>query len=78
MSLKPPFYTTIDEHFMDHAVELVKQGHNFVFVLDNIDWTVKAKHDMRSDNQNQSVDAVATSLVFDRVPQTDLTSVDNP
>ena len=58
----------IGEHFMDHAVELVKKGHKFVFVLDNIDWTVQA-HDMRADNQNRSVHAVATSLVFDRVPQ---------
>ncbi len=48
-----------------------------MFVLDNIDWTVKA-HAMRSDNQNQSMHAVATSLVFDRVPQTDLTSADKP
>lgn len=52
---------------MDHAVELVKKGHRFVFVLDNIDWTVKV-HDMRSENQNKDVHAVATSLVFDRVP----------
>ena len=58
----------IGEHFMDHAVELVKKGHKFVFVLDNIDWTVQV-HDMRADNQNRSVHAVATSLVFDRVPQ---------
>ena len=67
----------IGEHFMDHAVELVKQGHKFVFVLDNIDWTVKA-HAMRSDNQNQNMHAVATSLVFECVPQTDLTSADKP
>lgn len=53
---------------MDHAVELVKKGHKFVFVLDNIDWTVQV-HDMRADSQNRSVHAVATSLVFDRVPQ---------
>jgi hypothetical protein len=36
---------------MDHAVELVKRENKLVFVLDNIDWTVKV-HDMRADNQN--------------------------
>lgn len=56
----------IGSHFLDHAVELVKQGKRFVFVLDNIDWDVKV-HDVRSDNQNRSVHAVATSIVFDRV-----------
>ena len=63
-------YTILDEignHFMDHAVELVKKGQKFVFVMDNIDWTIKV-HEMRSDNQNKSVHAVATSLIFDRVP----------
>ena len=55
-------------HFMDHAVELVKRENKLVFVLDNIDWTVKV-HDMRADNQNRSVHAVASSLVFDCVPQ---------
>lgn len=49
----------------------MKKGHKFVFVLDNIDWTVKV-HDMRADNQNKSMHAVATSLVFDRVPSTQL------
>ena len=34
--------------------------------MDNMDWDVKV-HEMRSDNQNKSVHAVATSLVFDRV-----------
>ena len=46
----------IGEHFTDHAVELVKKGHKFVFVLGNIDWTVQV-HDMRADNQNRSVHA---------------------
>ena len=41
-----------------------KEGN--VFVLDNIDWDVRA-HDMRSNKQNRSVHAVATSIVFDRV-----------
>ena len=63
-------YSLLDEiggHFLDKAVELVRKGRKFVFVLDNIDWDVKV-NDMRSDNQNKSVHAVATSLVFDRVP----------
>ena len=47
-------------------MEQVKQGKQFVFVLNNIDWDVKA-HDVRSKKQNQSVHAVATSIVFDRV-----------
>ena len=37
-----------------------------MFVLDNIGWDVRV-HDMRYDNQNKSVHAVATSIVFDRV-----------
>ena len=41
------------EHFTDHAVELVKKGHKFLFVFDNIDWTVKV-HDMRAENRNKS------------------------
>lgn len=61
----------IGNHFLDRAVELLKQGKTFVFVLDNIDWEVKV-HDMRSDNQNTSVHAVATSIVFDRVTCTHL------
>ena len=56
----------IGSHSLDHAVEQVKQGKQFVFVLDNIDWEVKA-HDLRSNKQNQSVHAVAASIVFDRV-----------
>ena len=62
-------YTIQDEigqHFLDHAVELLKQGRKFVLVLDNIDWDVRV-HDMRSDHQNKSVHAVATSIVFNRV-----------
>ena len=51
---------------MDKVVEEVNAGKTFSFVVDNIDWDVKV-HKMRSDNQNQSVHAVATSLVFDRV-----------
>ena len=38
-----------------------------MFVLDNIDWEKKA-HDMRQNVQNRSVYAVATSIVFNRVP----------
>ena len=40
-------------------------------MLDNIDWEEKV-HDMRSDNQNKSVHAVATSVVFDGIPSTNL------
>ena len=61
----------IGNHFLDRAVELLKQGKTFAFVLDNIDWEVKT-HDMRSDKQNTSVHAVATSIVFDRVSSTHL------
>ena len=42
-----------------------------MLVLHNIDWEVKV-HDMPSDNQNKSVDAVATSIVFDCVATDDL------
>ena len=62
-------YTIQEEiglHFLDQAVELVKQGKKFVLVLDNIDWDVKV-HDIRSNKQNKSVHAVATSIVFDRL-----------
>ena len=65
-SLKSSLLDEIGEHFLDHAVELVKAGSKFVFVLDNIDWEEKA-HDMRMANQNKSVHAVATTMVFDRV-----------
>ena len=57
----------IGTHFLDEAVKLVKSGFKFVFVLDNIDWEEKA-HDMRQNVQNRSVHAVATSIVFNRVP----------
>ena len=45
----------------------MKLGYKFVYVLDNIDWEEKA-HDMRQDVENKSVHAVATSIVFNRVP----------
>ena len=60
----------IGKSFLDRAVELVKSGYRFVFVLDNIDWEEKV-HDMRKDNQNTSVHAVATSIVFNRIPNED-------
>ena len=50
----------IGKHCFDQAVQLVREGKTFVFVIDNIDWTLKV-HDMRSDRQNTSVHAVATS-----------------
>ena len=56
----------IGDHFLDHAVELVKEGKKFVLVCDNIDWEERV-HNMRSDYQNKSVHAVATTLGFDRV-----------
>ncbi|CAB4011969.1 PREDICTED: uncharacterized protein LOC107350876 [Paramuricea clavata] len=56
----------IGKQFLDHAVELVKSGRKFVFVVDNIDWEEKV-HDMRKVHQNKSVHAVATSMVFTRV-----------
>ena len=61
----------IGTHFLDEAVKLVKSGFKFVFVLDNIDWEEKA-HDMRQNVQNRSIHAVATSIVFNRVPDRDL------
>ena len=57
---------------MDKVVEEVNAGKTFSFVIDNIDWDEKV-HEMRSDNQNQSVHVVATSLVFDRVQSNHLT-----
>jgi hypothetical protein len=53
------------------AVQLVKERKTFVFVIDNIDWSLKV-HDMQSDGQNTSVHAVATSIVFDCVKPDDL------
>ena len=61
----------IGKQFIDHAAQLVKSGHKFVYVLDNIDWEEKA-HDVRKDVQNKSVHAVATSIVFSRVAQGEL------
>ena len=63
-------YTILDDigkHYLDRAAELVKLGYKFVYVLENIDWEEKA-HDMRQDVQNKSVHAVATSIVFNQVP----------
>ena len=63
-------YTILDDigkQFLDHAAQLVNSGYKFVYVLDNIDWEEKV-HDMRQDVQNKSVHAVATSIVFSRVP----------
>lgn len=65
--MKYPIMEDIGKHFIDRAADLVKSGHSFVYVLDNIDWEEKA-HDMRQDVQNRSVHAVATSIVFNRVP----------
>lgn len=70
-AMKPKIQENIGSLFLDHAVELVKEGKKFVLVLDNIDWEVKV-HDMRSDNQNKSVHTVATCIVFDRVATDDL------
>ena len=61
---------------MDLAVKKVQEGETFVYVLGNIDWMEKV-HDMRSDAQNKSVHAVATSLVFDRISFQDV-SDDGP
>ena len=67
-------YTVQEEvrkHFLDHAVQLLKEGKTFVLVLNNIDWDAKV-HDMRSDQQNRSVHAVATSMVFDRISSSNI------
>ena len=69
--MKYPILDEIGAHFLDRATQLVKSGHTFVYVLDNIDWEEKA-HDMRQDVQNRSVHAVATSIVFNRVPDNGL------
>ncbi len=61
----------IGKHFLDQDVQLVKEGKTFVFVMDNIDWMLKV-HDIRSDKQNTSIHAVATSIVFDRVKSGEL------
>ena len=56
----------IGKHFLEHAVELVKSGKKFVYVVDNVDWEERV-HDMRAIHQNKSAHAVATSMVFSRV-----------
>ena len=75
----------IGKHCFDEAVQHVKEGRTFVFVIDNIDWTLKVHHDMRSDKQNTSVHAAATSIIFDgvkgddlsnKIPNVDLNNVD--
>ena len=38
----------IGKHYLNQAIELVRTGHRFVYVLDNIDWEEKA-HDVRKD-----------------------------
>ena len=67
-------YTILDDigsQFIVKAAEMVKSGHKFVYVLDNIDWEERV-HDMRKDSQNKSVHAVATSIVFSRVRSSNL------
>ena len=62
-------YAVLDEignHFLDHAIELVKTGMKFVYVVGNTDWEEKV-HDTQEHHQNKSVHAVATSMVFSRV-----------
>ena len=61
----------IGKHHLEKAVELVKEKKSFVIVLDNIDWTEKV-HDARKENQNKSVHAVSSCLVFDRVSSSHL------
>ena len=65
-SRKYVVFDDIGNHFLDHAIELVKAGMKFVYVIDNIDWEEKV-HDMREHHQNKSVHAVATSMVFSRI-----------
>ena len=65
--MKYPILEDIGKHFIDRAAELVKSEHSFVYVLDNIDWEEKV-HDMRQDVQNRSVHVVATSIVFNCIP----------
>ena len=65
-SRKYAVFDDIGKHFLDHAVELVKAGMKFVYVIDNIDWEERV-HDMREHHQNESVHAVATIMVFSRI-----------
>ena len=66
MSKKYVVLDDIGTHFLDHAIELVKSGRKFVFIVDNLDWMEKV-HDMQEVHQNKSVHAIATSMVFTRV-----------
>ena len=61
----------IKKNFLDRAVQLLKEDKTFIFVLDNIAWDVKV-HDMRSDQENRSVHAVASSMVFDRISSSNI------
>ena len=70
-SRKYVIFDDIGKHFLNHAVELLKSGMKFVYVIDNIDWEEKV-HDMREHHQNKSVHAVATSMVFSRVSSDEL------
>lgn len=65
-SRKYAVFDDVGKHFLDRAVELVKAGMKFVYVIDNIDWEEKV-HDMREHHQNKSVHAVATNMVFSRI-----------
>ena len=69
--MKYSIFDDLGNHFVDRAIELVKSGHKFVYILDNIDWEEKT-HDMRQKIQNQSVHAVATTIVFNRIPDRSL------
>ena len=69
--MKYTIHEDIGAHFLDKVVEEVKDGKTFSFVIDNIDWEEHV-HEMRSDNQNESVHAVAISIVFDRVSSSHL------
>ena len=44
----------IRNRFLDRAVEFIKSGMKFVYVVGNIDWEEKV-NDMRTDHQNKSV-----------------------
>ena len=50
--MKYKIQENMGHHFLDRAVQMVKEGKTFVLVLDNIDWEVKV-HDMRSDKQTK-------------------------
>lgn len=64
----------IGDHNLDVAIEMMRNGHTCVIVLDNIDWDIRV-HDSREHNQNKSVHAVASCLVFDRVTSSHLPDV---